>query len=934
LYIEQTPYQDWEQIYDGCGSDNDIGSEIRVNYAYNAFGSVRYTSVPQLIARSSYQEYDIDWTIAKTQMTYDTLGRVYDTVAPNGETTNTRYSGRITAVAAIGRDGDVDRHLSWTMVNGLGFPRLLRVYEKSGTTWYARAQVMLSPNVVGNVTQIILPGGVGTSTLEYNLVGQKTRQVDPDLGTWSYGYNRHGNLIEQVDGRGQRSCFYYDNVGRLGTKYVVNTTDCPDLPPNPSDPPPPTVTLRVVYGYDHAGTTTNPGHRGQLTAVESNYFANSVATEFIYRQEYYYNNLGLWTYDEMTLLSTGSTTDEWTTIYTYDSYNRPLGVVYPDGSRVRTDYNSMGLPKSLCDATSHNACTLSFLVNNVVYDELGRITSMNLPASGNFVRTYAYHSWGVGAVDGNGNKRLWKTLVTQSGTTHLALEYKYDSFGNVTELKDGIGASFQQLTYDYRNRLTRAQGLSTAWHAATARPIEIENRDHTYGTRPMAPDTLDSYEFEWNAMGYMTRREFKNSSGVKVHQDLQWDQENHLKSIGPNGYSQPRTEEYRYTTDGRRLRKKVTTTSTLLYFNPNQYFLDSTGGLSIRYYYLGNMRIAERHNSSSAHAIYSHGDQVDSTVFTTNNGTNKSRRYYAYGLPRSGSIDTAYGYTNQWEDSTGLIYMKARYYDPNLGLFISPDTIIPDPTNVLDYNRYAYARGNPVSMNDPTGHCPAPPEGSGSTICVALFIEPETVSPGGITVQGDGRTFSNNSDPSQSRGYLWIHTESGKISWQMNPTRYVVAASDDSLPSAATGWGPPFGSPILAGAGSGEMVIRVSPSADNQWTVIPGENGEFLVQYQLPIAGILESVSPAIHGSLVFYPDGDGGYQAVGRRDGFPWAEAYFHNGQGDVQTIFQDPAIRGNPHDLYAIEPGMRLGQMPGYALGFPVFGPPQSSVLWPYSE
>jgi RHS repeat-associated protein len=148
----------------------------------------------------------------------------------------------------------------------------------------------------------------------------------------------------------------------------------------------------------------------------------------------------------------------------------------------------------------------------------------------------------------------------------------------------------------------------------------------------------------------------------------------------------------------------MTTTSTLLYFHPNQYFLDSTGGLSIRYYYLGNMRIAERHNSSSAPAIYSHGDQVDSTVFTTNNGTNKSRRYYAYGLPRSGSIDTAYGYTNQWEDSTGLVYMKARYYDPNLGLFISPDTLIPDPSNVLDYNRYVYARGNPVKYNDPTGH--------------------------------------------------------------------------------------------------------------------------------------------------------------------------------------------------------------------------------------
>jgi hypothetical protein len=46
----------------------------------------------------------------------------------------------------------------------------------------------------------------------------------------------------------------------------------------------------------------------------------------------------------------------------------------------------------------------------------------------------------------------------------------------------------------------------------------------------------------------------------------------------------------------------------------------------------------------------------------------------------------------------------ARYYDPDLGYFIQPDTIVPDPGNVLDYNRYGYARFNPLKYNDPTGH--------------------------------------------------------------------------------------------------------------------------------------------------------------------------------------------------------------------------------------
>ena len=51
------------------------------------------------------------------------------------------------------------------------------------------------------------------------------------------------------------------------------------------------------------------------------------------------------------------------------------------------------------------------------------------------------------------------------------------------------------------------------------------------------------------------------------------------------------------------------------------------------------------------------------------------------------------------------MYYRARYYDPSLGQFISPDTIVPDASNVLDYNRYLYVRGNAINLNDPTGHC-------------------------------------------------------------------------------------------------------------------------------------------------------------------------------------------------------------------------------------
>jgi hypothetical protein len=56
------------------------------------------------------------------------------------------------------------------------------------------------------------------------------------------------------------------------------------------------------------------------------------------------------------------------------------------------------------------------------------------------------------------------------------------------------------------------------------------------------------------------------------------------------------------------------------------------------------------------------------------------------------------------------MYYDARFYDRTSGQFISPDTLIPDPTSVWDYNRFAYVRGNPLKYNDPSGHETSKPD--------------------------------------------------------------------------------------------------------------------------------------------------------------------------------------------------------------------------------
>ena len=54
-------------------------------------------------------------------------------------------------------------------------------------------------------------------------------------------------------------------------------------------------------------------------------------------------------------------------------------------------------------------------------------------------------------------------------------------------------------------------------------------------------------------------------------------------------------------------------------------------------------------------------------------------------------------------DSNGLVYMRARYYSPDMHRFINADIISGEISNAITLNRYAYANGNPVSNTDPFG---------------------------------------------------------------------------------------------------------------------------------------------------------------------------------------------------------------------------------------
>jgi hypothetical protein len=62
------------------------------------------------------------------------------------------------------------------------------------------------------------------------------------------------------------------------------------------------------------------------------------------------------------------------------------------------------------------------------------------------------------------------------------------------------------------------------------------------------------------------------------------------------------------------------------------------------------------------------------------------------------------------------LYYHARYYNPVLARFLSPDTLVPDPKDPQDLNRYTYAKNNPLRYTDPTGHCIF---GLDTVVCIA-----------------------------------------------------------------------------------------------------------------------------------------------------------------------------------------------------------------------
>ena len=117
---------------------------------------------------------------------------------------------------------------------------------------------------------------------------------------------------------------------------------------------------------------------------------------------------------------------------------------------------------------------------------------------------------------------------------------------------------------------------------------------------------------------------------------------------------------------------------------------------------------------SPASVVYYHGDHLASSVVATGDvpspGLLRHVVYRPYGgvvaESAGGSTEPPeVGFTGQrFEEAAGIYDYGARWYDSQMGRFLQPDSIVPEPFNPQSLNRYSYVMNDPVNRIDPTGN--------------------------------------------------------------------------------------------------------------------------------------------------------------------------------------------------------------------------------------
>ncbi len=193
---------------------------------------------------------------------------------------------------------------------------------------------------------------------------------------------------------------------------------------------------------------------------------------------------------------------------------------------------------------------------------------------------------------------------------------------------------------------------------------------------------------------------------------MTYDAENHLISKIGNGI----TVTMVYDAFGNRVAKTVNgvTTKYLVEDDVNptglpQVLEETVNGVVQRTYTYGLQRISESQFINNTWTTSFYGYDGSGSVRQLTDSTGKitdEYEYDAYGnsFTKSGTTPNNYLYRGeQFDSDLGLYYLRARYYNPSTGRFLSRDPLDGNAINPASLHKYLYANGDPVNVIDPTG---------------------------------------------------------------------------------------------------------------------------------------------------------------------------------------------------------------------------------------
>ena len=268
-----------------------------------------------------------------------------------------------------------------------------------------------------------------------------------------------------------------------------------------------------------------------------------------------------------------------------------------------------------------------------------------------------------------------ESIVGDTGAKDIS--YTYDNAGNRTSetIKTGDREEVTTFTYDESNRLIKKQ----------------------------SPKKTTIYTYDKNG-----NRISATSDGEKF--SYTYDINDNLTGIKKNNVT---IFEAIYDAMGERvLTKELNSDGTLeSKYRLNDISFEDTQVLSVyndsskTNLIYGNERIVELSTGTESIFITDEKESVlgrigDENTFYTPFGDNEDTNF----IDTQKALITGFGFDGEWKDSTGSYYLRARYYDPNAGVFLSEDSVSGDIESATSLNGYSFVENDPVNYTDPSGN--------------------------------------------------------------------------------------------------------------------------------------------------------------------------------------------------------------------------------------